>query len=491
MKLKKLIEVLDPYRVLNFHDFAIKGVACDSKSVKEDFIFIAIKGLAQDGHCFIDEAIKRGAKAIISQIGTSESKQQAEQIPENCSWISVPDTRIALAKLAAQFYGQPSKKLKVIGITGTNGKTTVSYLIENLLNQAGKQTAVIGTINYRFKDKVIPARNTTPGPLEIQSLLAKIKEGGINYLVMEVSSHALDQERVNGINFSCAIFTNLTHDHLDYHSNMDSYFKVKAKLFKGMPTDAYSIINIDDTYGRQLLDLTKSKIVTYGLTKAASVTARDIRFDINATTFTALTPQADLLIKSKLIGRHNIYNMLAALSFASTVDLEPDIIIKAIEKFKFVPGRLERIDCGQGFFVFVDYAHTDDALKNVLLTLRGLTKKRIIVVFGCGGNRDKAKRPKMGKVACELADFVIVTSDNPRNEEPNDIIKDIIRGITTKNYKIIPDRKAAIFQSLKMARGQDIVLIAGKGHENCQIFKDRTIHFDDREVVRECLRSGS
>ena len=491
MKLKKLIEVLDSPRILNFRDFAIKGVVCDSKSVKEGFVFIAIKGTSQDGHCFIDEAIKKGAKAIISQIGTSECKQPAEKIPENCSWISVSDTRVALAKLAAQFYGQPSKKLKVIGITGTNGKTTISYLIENLLNCAGVPTAVIGTINYRFKDKVIPARNTTPGPLEIQSLLAQIKRGGINYLVMEVSSHALDQERVNGINFSCAIFTNLTHDHLDYHSNMELYFKAKAKLFKGMPTDAYSIINIDDAYGRRLLDLAKSKIITYGLTKAASVTARDIRFDINATTFTASTPKADLLIKSHLIGRHNVYNMLAALSFASTVDLEPDIIISAIEKFKFVPGRLERVNCGQGFSVFVDYAHSDDALKNVLLTLRELAKKRIIVVFGCGGNRDKAKRPKMGKVACELADFAIVTSDNPRNEEPDDIIKDISRGITRKNYKIIPDRKAAIFQSLKMARPQDIILIAGKGHENYQIFKDRTIHFDDREVVRKCLRSAS
>lgn len=496
MKLKDLIKDLDNPHISNLHDFLVKGISSDSKSVKDDFVFIAIKGVNDDGHRFIFEAIKKGAKAVISQAPDIKSlpipaagRRGLLQIPKNCAWITVSNTRRALGKLAARFFNYPSRELKVIGITGTNGKTTISYLIENLFKEAGLATAVIGTINYRFKEKVIPAHNTTPGALDIQSLLDKIKKEGINYVVMEVSSHALDQERVNGINFSSAIFTNLTHDHLDYHSNMELYFQAKAKLFKTLAADAVSIINIDDLYARRLLRLVPSRIITYGLDNHAQIAARNIKFDINGTSFITTTPKGDLDIHTHLIGRYNIYNILASVSLGLAVDLEPGIIKSAINKFKFVPGRLERVDFGGDFLVFVDYAHTDDALKNVLLTLRELAKKRIIVVFGCGGNRDKTKRPKMGKIVSELADFAIITSDNPRDEEPEEIIKDITRGIRRKNYKIIPDRKSAIFDALKMGRFGDIILIAGKGHENYQIFKDRTIHFDDREIVRQCLKS--
>jgi UDP-N-acetylmuramoyl-L-alanyl-D-glutamate--2,6-diaminopimelate ligase len=314
-----------------------------------------------------------------------------------------------------------------------------------------------------------------------------MQRAGVGFVVMEVSSHALAQERVSSVDFSYAIFTNLTHDHLDYHLNMDAYFKAKARLFKAMPKNTVSIFNIDDPYARRLLNMTCSRVITYGLGSRAMVSARDIRFSIRSTRFIAKTPKATIEITSPLIGRHNLYNVLAAISLGTAVGLRPDTTKNAIAKFKPVPGRLERVDRGGDFSVFVDYAHTDDALKNVLTTLKELTASRIIVVFGCGGNRDKAKRPKMGRVASELSDFAIITSDNPRNESPRDIIADILSGITTKNFKVIADRRAAILGSIKMARPGDVILVAGKGHETQQIFKNRSIHFDDRETVRQCL----
>lgn len=496
MKLRKVIDSLDSPGILNFHDFPIRGITSDSKSVKDGFIFVAIKGSCNDGHRFIQEAMNNGAGAVIVQAPESKpltpaqiEKQFLCQIPKACTLISVSNTRSALAKLAALFFGYPAKKFKIIGITGTNGKTTISYLIENLFKQTGSQVAVIGTINYRFKEKVIPAYITTPGPIDIQCLLAEIKKAGIGCVVMEVSSHALEQDRVSGIDFSYAIFTNLTHDHLDYHLNMELYFKAKAKLFTAMIPKAVSIINIDDSHSKRLIGLTRSKIITYGLNNNAQISARDIRFDIKGAKFIASTPKGDLDIDSRLIGRHNVYNILACIAFGFAEHLELDIIKKAIDGFKPVPGRLERIDCGQDFSVFIDYAHTDDALKNVLTSLKEFSVGKITIVFGCGGNRDKTKRAKMGKVASQLADFVIVTSDNPRDEKPEEIIKDITQGIMTENYKVIPDRKAAIFESLSMAGRGDIILIAGKGHELYQIFKDKAVHFDDREIVRQCLKS--
>jgi UDP-N-acetylmuramoyl-L-alanyl-D-glutamate--2,6-diaminopimelate ligase len=494
MKLKRLIEALGNPRIFNFHDFTVKGISSDSKSVRDGFIFIAIKGTKEDGHRFIGEALKKGAKAVISQIPQVKSLEFQHKkfgSRNNCSWIYVKNSRQALAQLAAHFYQHPARRMKVIGITGTNGKTTVSYLIEGLLREAGLETAVMGTINYRFKGKIIPARNTTPGPLDIQSLLAQMQAEKVGYCVMEVSSHALDQERVLGVDYSYAIFTNLTQDHLDYHLNMQEYFKAKAKLFKNLSPQAKAIVNIDDAYAGQILKLTRAKKITFGLNKKAQVSATNIRFDIHGTKFLALTPRGELALSTKLIGRHNVYNILAALSFGINEGLDADLMKSAIGKFKSAPGRLERIDCGQDFSVFVDYAHTDDALKNVLVTLRELSEGRIIVVFGCGGNRDRGKRPKMGRVVSELADLAIVTSDNPRDEEPQDIIADITRGMRRKNYKVILERQEAISASLKIARPQDIVLIAGKGHENYQIFKSRTIHFDDRQVTRECLKSAN
>jgi UDP-N-acetylmuramoyl-L-alanyl-D-glutamate--2,6-diaminopimelate ligase len=486
MKAQQLIDSLSPGNAYpDFEDFAVKGITCNSKKVLDNFIFVAIKGTHVDGHGFIQEAIDRGAKIIVTQ-STVHSLQSTKKIV----FIKVNDTRKALAKLAAEFYGHPSKKIKVIGITGTNGKTTVTYLIEALLKEAGFAPAVIGTVNYRFKERTIPSQNTTPGPCELQSLLADMVKENIDYCLMEVSSHALSQDRTEGINFHSAIFTNLTQDHLDYHKTLENYFQTKAKLFQDISPNAFVVINNDNEYGRRLKELIhSSEIITYGIEHQADVMARNIKCDISHTEFILTAMKKKINFKTSLIGRHNVYNILASFTWTFKEGLDLAVVKSSLEKFDFVPGRLERIKCKRGFSVFVDYAHTEDALTNVIKALRDVSDKRIIVVFGCGGERDRTKRPKMGYVACELADYVIITNDNPRCEEPEEIIKDIRRGIRKNNYFILPDRKEAIKKSLSLAKAGDIVLIAGKGHENYQILKDKKIHFDDRRVVRECLMS--
>lgn len=485
MTLNQLIKVLDIGKIpAGFKDFQVRGIACNSKLVKDKFIFVAVKGNKDDGHKFISEAIARGAKVIIYQTPGHQDTSTSGQIP----FIKVRDTREALASIASEFYGNPSSKVKVIGVTGTNGKTTVTYLIEALLKEAGFAPAVIGTINYRFNSKTILSKNTTPGPLELQEMLKKMSDKGCDYAVLEVSSHALDQDRVGGINFSSAIFTNLTQDHLDYHQNMEDYFLAKSRLFKGLTKKSFSVINADDKYGQRLKKMfSKKRIITYAIENKANIRAQGIRMDIRGTEFTLMGLDNKLNIKTKLVGRHNIYNILAAASWALGEGLDVLAIRESISKFSLVPGRLEKIGSLKGFSVFVDYAHTDDALKNVITTLRQLTDKKIIVVFGCGGDRDKTKRPKMARVVSSLADFFIITNDNPRSENPDAIIADIMKGIVNSNYRVLPDRREAIKKALFLAKAGDIVLVAGKGHENYQILNDKTIHFDDREVVRECL----
>lgn len=487
MRAKELIEPLDSCCLSSgFKDFEVAGVSANSNEVGDNFIFVAIEGTHIDGHRFIKEAIEKGAKAVIVQnLGTEELRNQRE----SCL-ILVKDTRKALSNLAAKFYGNPSSKIKVVGVTGTNGKTTITYLIEALLKESGFSPAVIGTVNYRFKDRVIPSKNTTPGPVELQSLLANTVEQGIGYAILEVSSHALAQDRTGAIDFHSAIFTNLTQDHLDYHKTLEDYFQAKAKLFKNMNHRSFAVINNDDKYGRRLKRLIRGpQIITYAIDNDADITVCDIKLDISHTEFILRTIKDKIKFKTRLIGRHNIYNVLASFAWAFKGGLDPAVVKPALEEFNFIPGRLERISCHRGFSVFVDYAHTEDALTNVIKALRQMSGERIIVVFGCGGQRDKTKRPKMGYAASELADYVIITSDNPRSEEPQTIIEDIIRGIRKNNYCVILDRKDAIRKSLSLARSGDIVLIAGKGHESCQIFKNQTIHFDDREVVKECLES--
>lgn len=475
MQIEGLIKLITNHKV--------SGVSCNSQSVRENFIFVAVKGAKEDGSKFIDQALSRGARFVVYAKGVKAGRSK------RATFIKVNDTRLALARLAAHFYQHPSKKVKVIGITGTNGKTTVTYLLEAIIKEAGLLPAVIGTINYRFKDKVIRAFNTTPGALELQSMLADMAKEKIDYAAMEVSSHALDQKRISGVNFHSAIFTNLTQDHLDYHKTMKRYFEAKAKLFFNIGPKAFAVINNDDKYASAFKKITPAKIITYALEKKADVSAKDVRFDIRHTEFKLIYYGRSMKLKVNLIGRHNVYNILAAFAWGIKTGIKAKAIKCALEKFSFVPGRLVRVYCRKGFFVFVDYAHTPDALKNILTALRQLSPKRIITVFGCGGERDKLKRPKMGRVVTELSDFVVVTSDNPRSENPGDIAEDIQGGIIKDNYCVILNRRLAIRKALSLAKRGDIVAIAGKGHERYQILKERAIHFDDLEEVKACLKS--
>lgn len=485
MELKELIKCLGSYQALtDLNNFNLAGVSCDSRRIADNFVFVAIKGSHDNGHKFIDQALKKGAKALIIQ----EPELKDMRLPEKISVIAVSDTKSALSKLSAEFYGNPSDKLKVIGVTGTNGKTTITYLIEALLKESCRNPGVIGTINYRFNNYINFSGNTTPGPDQLQLMLKEMLGRGVDYVAMEVSSHALDQGRTDAIRFCSAIFTNLTQDHLDYHKNLEDYFQAKTKLFKALGKQSSAIINIDDPWGRRLLDLTKASVITYGIENEAKVSAKEIKFDFTHTEFILKTSELKTKFKTLLIGRHNVYNILAAIALGISQGIKIPDIKSAIERLNFVPGRLQRIETGRDFFCFVDYAHTEDALKNVINTLREITRKKIIVVFGCGGERDKTKRPKMGRVVTELADFAIITNDNPRSEEAQDIVNNIKQGIKKDNYCIILDRKDAIKKSLSLAAKGDIVLVAGKGHEDYQILKNKKIHFDDTEVIKECLK---
>jgi len=484
MKLEELLKGLGNYQLLSGTvDSEVKGIACDSQNIAPGFIFVAIKGAACDGHKYIDDAVKKGAKTVIVQ-----DKEFKDKSGDGVCYVSVEDTRKALAGLAAGFYGYPSEKLKVIGITGTNGKTTITYLIEAILKEANLKPAVIGTINHRFQGKLIRAKNTTPGAGDLQAMFKEMLDNGVSHVIMEVSSHALDQHRVAGINFHSAIFTNLTQDHLDYHQNLENYFQAKAKLFTCLKPNALAIINNDDEYAKKLIKLTPARVVTYGIKYNVDILAKGINFDAMHTEFVLKAGFAEIGLNVQLLGRHNIYNILAAIAFAVNEGIDKAVIKSALEKFSLVPGRLEKIENKKNISLLVDYAHTEDALRNVISTLREITKNKIIVVFGCGGERDKAKRPKMGGVVTELADYAVITNDNPRSEDPQQIINDIIFGIKKNNYCVIPDRREAIKKAITLAKPQDIVLIAGKGHENCQILKNERIPFDDREVAFECLK---
>ncbi|MFC1594002.1 UDP-N-acetylmuramoyl-L-alanyl-D-glutamate--2,6-diaminopimelate ligase [Candidatus Omnitrophota bacterium] len=484
MNVKELFPDIPIAIAARFPKVAIQGVSCDSRSIAKDHIFVAVKGNQLDGNRYIPQAIKRGARVIVRE---SKKGKRAFALSNSILFCDVPDPRKTIAHLAAQLNGFPSRKLKTVGITGTNGKTTVSYLIEAILQYAGFKTGLIGTINYRFGSKRRQSTNTTPGPEQVQAMLAAMVKKKTKYCLMEVSSHALDQQRVSDIDFHAGIFTNLTRDHLDYHKTMDGYFSAKVKLFKSLNKKSWAVINHDDSFAQRLIRRTSARVVTFGLSKA-TVKADNIVVGRTGTSFDLITSNKRMQMQTRLIGHHNVYNILAAVSFCLIEGVDSDIIRDTVRRFKGAPGRLEAINCGQPFMVFVDYAHTDDALKNVLQSLRALPRKRIIVVFGCGGDRDTTKRPKMGSVATRLADFAIITNDNPRSEKPETIIKDIKKGITKTNYRVIYDREAAIKRALSMAQNDDIVLVAGKGHENYQVLKSQSIPFDDRKVARRIIR---
>ena len=493
MKLKELIKNLKVEEITSFANPDITGVSCDSRKAKEGYLFVAVRGCKDDGHRYLNEVLEKGARAVVVEKDTLLVKK-------NITKIKVKDSRVALAYLSSSFYHAPSEHLKVIGVTGTNGKTTITYLLDSILKRAGYKTGLIGTIAYRIGGRLIAAHATTPGVIALEGFLAELVREKSDYLVMEVSSHSLDQHRVEKIEFDTAIFTNLTKfEHLDYHHNMKGYLSAKLLLFRKYLAESCkkkkkAIINIDDPFASHFLKAARRneiKITTYGM-KRGDVTARNYLATELGASFKIVSSAGDLQIFTGLRGRFNLYNILAAVACSIAEGIDLRFIKEGIEEIGTIPGRLEKIDCGQPFEVLVDYAHTESALRKVLLFARELPFKRILLVFGCGGDRDTRKRARMGKIATALADFSIITSDNPRNEKPEDIIREIERGIRRgyrKKYKVVVNREEAIRQGLALAKKGDLLLIVGKGHETYQILKDTIIPFDDRLVTRKILES--
>jgi UDP-N-acetylmuramoyl-L-alanyl-D-glutamate--2,6-diaminopimelate ligase len=473
---------------------SVSGLEYDSRRVKPGDAFIAMRGEASDGNKFIDKAIAAGAVAIISDSAT-------ETPSEGVAWVQVPHGRRALARLSANFYKRPAERLAVTGITGTNGKSTTAYLLEAILSAASRKSTLVGTIEYHVAGRVLPAPHTTPEALDLNRILAEALGDGATEAVMEVSSHALAQERVYGIPFDVVVFTNLTRDHLDYHHTMEEYFAAKRILFEGCGTDPprVAVLNGDDEYGRKLAKISKkrgSEVLTYGLVSGdlraekVDITPRGTRFDL-------VTPEEVVPVFSPLIGKVNVYNILAAAGAAYGRACKLDAIARGLASLARVPGRFERVDCKQPFTLVVDYAHTDDALRNLTSLAREFVqqarqKGRVITVFGCGGDRDRVKRPLMGEAAGRGSDFVILTSDNPRSEDPLAIINDAMVGLQRSGakYKVEADRKTAIALAIREAGPGDIVLIAGKGHEKVQVTREGSTPFDDVEVARQVLRDA-
>ena len=472
----------------------ISGLEYDSRKVKPRNVFVAMRGESTDGNQFIDKAIANGAVAIV----TDSLKERPRA---GVAWAQVSHGRRALARLSANFYKRPAERLAITGITGTNGKSTTAFLIESIWQAEQRKSALIGTIEYHVGGKILPAPHTTPESLDLNRLLNQALGDGATEAVMEVSSHALAQERVYGIPFDVAVFTNLTRDHLDFHRTMDEYFRSKQVLFEGCGTDAPRAagINIDDEHGQKLVNLSHkhgSQVLTYGLA-AGDFRAEKLSIGSRGSRFDLVIPNGSVPLFSPLIGKVNVYNALAAAAAAYARGCKPESIAQGIGSLTRVPGRFERVDCQQPFTVVVDYAHTDDALRNLTALAREFVKEagnqgRVITVFGCGGDRDRAKRPLMGEAAGRGSDFVVLTSDNPRSEDPLAIINDALVGLQRSGarYKIEPDRKAAIRLAIDEAQAGDIVLIAGKGHEKVQILNNGSIPFDDVEVGRQVLRAA-
>jgi UDP-N-acetylmuramoyl-L-alanyl-D-glutamate--2,6-diaminopimelate ligase len=467
-------------------DLEIRQVASDSRKVKPRALFFALHGAQSDGNAFVRDAVSRGAAAIASE------ETVPAFIPSSVAWIRVREARKALAVTAANFFGHPAEALQLVAVTGTNGKTTTSSLVDSMVKASGRKTGLFGTIAYHTPLGEYPAPNTTPESVDLQGFLAEIRDAGGRFAVLEASSHALAMQRLWGCHFAAAVFTNLTREHMDYHKTFEDYFAAKRRLFEGTGAGApdVAVINADDEYGKRLTGLAK-RTVTYGLESDADITTKKFQLTFNGLAFTAQTPNGKVQVASSFVGRINVYNILAAIGAAQALGLSTEIIQDGIRSLTSVSGRFERIDLGQPYFVIVDYAHTDDALENLIRTARELNPKgRVITLFGCGGGKDRTKRPVMGEVTGRLSDLTILSSDNPRTEDPLKIISDIIVGLqkTSGKYLIEPDREKAIGAALDQARAGDIVLLAGKGHENYQILADRTLEFDDRDTARRALR---
>lgn len=481
----KLSEVLEGVPNIVFEgpwDVDISGITHDSRKIQNGYAFVAVQGEKIDGNTFIEKALQDGAKAVLS------SRKKPDLFPK--AWIQVSDDREALSLCSANFFGHPSKELKIIGITGTKGKTTVSYILEEILKKANFIPGVIGTISYRGPNINRLAERTTPEASDLQKMLRQMVDGGATHCIMEVSSHALELKRVTGIEFDVAVFTNLSGEHMDYHRSMDSYFEAKKKLFQPGQNNRIAVINTDDDWGKKLISDISMEFISFGLHSSAMVSAEKFEFNTHGTKLTAKFPSGQMPVLSHLLGKPNVYNTLSSLAASLALDIPTEAMRKGIAALRVVPGRFERIQNSIGIHIYVDYAHTDDALKNLLETAQGLARKRIILVFGAGGDRDKTKRPRMGAIAGELADLTILTSDNPRTESPSDIISDIEQGIRTtgpSKYLIQPNRKEAIKKAFSLAGKDDMILVAGKGHENYQILGDKIIPFSDKDVIHDIL----
>jgi UDP-N-acetylmuramyl-tripeptide synthetase len=495
MLLADLIQPLPEKELLGRGNPEVTSLAYDSRRVAPGALFICIRGEKFNGHDFANSALEKGAVAILA-----DDRQFVEKWDRNVPVVLVPNSRRAMPILAGHFHGYPSRLLKLIGVTGTKGKTTTTYLISSILHQTGLATGVVGTLGARICSESIPLERTTPEAVDIQELLARMVRKGVSAVAMEVSSHALAFHRTEGCEFDVGVFTNLSHDHLDFHRSLDEYLETKVMLFREYPKKSQKrfvgIINADDPRSDYVCRAVHGDVITFGVDNhSANIRATNVSFDTKGLSYTLETSAGRCDVSLKLRGAFNVYNSLAAASVALALGLELEDIRKGLESLSAVDGRFECIDCGQDFTVVVDYAHSPASLESVLKSAKELTSGRIITVFGCGGDRDKAKRPIMGKIASNLSDVCIVTSDNPRSEDPNAIINEILAGIEDGHsiVEAIVDRREAIKRSLEIARPGDLVLIAGKGHETYQIFRDQVIHFDDREVVRELLsdlRSG-
>ncbi len=482
MMLNQLLETVETLRVKGPDSIEIKGLANDSRKIAPGWVFIAVTGMEKDGADYITEAVSKGAVAVVSE---SEL-----ELGSQVTHIQVSNARRALAELAGAYYGHLAQALKMIGVTGTNGKTTTTYMIREILQGGGFLSGLLGTVAYEVGERSIPSPRTTPEIHDIYSMLQQMKEAGCDAAVLEVSSHAIDLQRVHGIDFDIGVFTNLTQDHLDYHKDMETYFEVKSRLFEALEKGEgrAAIVNLDDPWGKKLIGNKKIKpeILTCGFCEEAAVRASEASVSAKGTTFKVTTPWGDARIFLHLLGRFNIHNALSALAVGGLCGIDLARMILTLESIKAIPGRLELVSNRKGRKVFVDYAHTDDALKNVLATLREICKGKLLLVFGCGGNRDQGKRLKMGRVAAEFSDYSMVTSDNPRDEDPGRIVGEIIEGFSEQDkFKVELDRRKAIQKAIKHMKRNDILIIAGKGHETYQELKGTIVPFDDREIVRE------
>ena len=487
MQLRTLVNATPIRQVIGPLDREVEGIFYDSRRVQKNGMYVALRGTKTDGHQFTDRAIEKGASVIVVE---------REETPARVTSLVVDNTRTALADLASFFYRRPALRLKLAGVTGTNGKTTTTFLLKHICDKAGLRCGLIGTVRYEIGDRILPATRTTPESLDLHELLAQISNAGCKAAVVEVSSHALAQARTRGVEWDVAVFTNLTQDHLDFHQTMENYFESKVSLFTGLKNQktkhrATAVVNVDDRHGERLISRlsTDVPVITYGMSVRADFRASNYRTEFGGTSYQLDAGGKNYLVRVPLIGRFNVANSLAALTAANALGVNLRDAILSVGKSPQVPGRLEAVPAKRQFQVFVDYAHTDDALLNVLKTLRELGPHRLIVVFGAGGDRDRQKRPLMGRVVDQNADYSIITSDNPRKEDPLAIIADVKKGVRSSHYETVSDRKEAITRAIALAQPRDIILIAGKGHETYQEFADHTVPFDDLQVARNALEN--